>query len=144
MTAKYDLDQLLKAKRDISKVVAEKKKASKGADKCEEEIAQSKALDAQITEQEVKKELLEKQLAKELNKIGNIVSKAVPVSKTEDDNKVIRTWGVPSDLKVTGEELGKLHHHEVMQCLDIVEMDRGSRVAGHRGYYLKGWGVLLN
>jgi len=36
----------LKQKRDISKVVAEKKKASKGADKCEEEIAQSKALDA--------------------------------------------------------------------------------------------------
>ena len=68
----------------------------------------------------------------------------MPVSKTEDDNKVIRTWGVPSELKVTGEELGKLHHHEVMQCLDIVEMDRGSRVAGHRGYYLKGLGVLLN
>lgn len=83
-------------------------------------------------------------MARELNKIGNIIHPDVPVSNTEDDNKVIRTWGVPSDLVVTGEELGKLHHHEVMQCLDIVELERGSRVAGHRGYFLKGLGVLLN
>ena len=31
-----------------------------------------------------------------------------------------------------------------MQCLDIIELERGSRVAGHRGYFLKGLGVLLN
>jgi seryl-tRNA synthetase len=87
---------------------------------------------------------LEKALNKELNKIGNIISPNVPISKNEDDNKVIRTWGTPSDLVITGEELGKLHHHEVMQCLDIIELERGSRVAGHRGYFLKGLGVLLN
>jgi seryl-tRNA synthetase len=28
-----------------------------------------------------------------LNKIGNILSADVVISKTEDDNKVIRTWG---------------------------------------------------
>jgi seryl-tRNA synthetase len=86
----------------------------------------------------------EKELEKQLNKIGNIVSPNVPVSKTEDDNRVVRKWGEPSDLKINGEELGKLHHHEVMQCLDLLEMERGARVAGHRGYYLKGYGVLLN
>lgn len=31
-----------------------------------------------------------------------------------------------------------------MQCLDIVEFTRGQNVAGHRGFYLKGAGVLLN
>ncbi len=87
---------------------------------------------------------MEKDLAKELNKIGNLVCDKVPISNNEDDNKVIRTWGTPSDLVITGEELGKLHHHEVMQCLDIIELERGSRVAGHRGYFLKGLGVLLN
>ena len=40
--------------------------------------------------------------------------------------------------------MGKLRHHEIMQCLGILEMDRGVRVAGHRGYYLKGLGVMLN
>jgi hypothetical protein len=37
--AKYALDNLNKEKNAISKVVAQKKKDSKGQDKCEEEIA---------------------------------------------------------------------------------------------------------
>ena len=39
---------------------------------------------------------------------------------------------------------GKMHHHELMKCLDILESARGAKVAGHRGYFLKGYGVLLN
>jgi seryl-tRNA synthetase len=67
------------------------------------------------------------------------------ISKTEDDNKVVRTFLEPNkDLVVDGQSLGKLHHHEIMQCLDMVEFERGQRVAGHRGYFLKGVGVLLN
>jgi seryl-tRNA synthetase len=144
MSAKFEMESSKKQKNDISKIVAQKKKDSKGQDKCEEEIAQSKALDGKIEELETTRDTLEKALNKELNKIGNIISPNVPISKNEDDNKVIRTWGTPSDLVITGEELGKLHHHEVMQCLDIIELERGSRVAGHRGYFLKGLGVLLN
>lgn len=83
--------------------------------------------------------------AKLLNKIGNILHPDVVISKNEDDNKVIRTWGtVNKEFIVDGSALGKLHHHEVMQCLDMVEFERGQKVAGHRGYFLKGHGVLLN
>lgn len=49
-SAKYTLDTLNMQKNKISKIVAEKKKASKGQDKCEEEVAESKALDAKIDE----------------------------------------------------------------------------------------------
>lgn len=45
---------------------------------------------------------------------------------------------------VDGKTLGHLHHHEIMQVLDVVELDRGQNIAGHRGYFLKGAGVLLN
>jgi len=31
-----------------------------------------------------------------------------------------------------------------MDLLDMVEFERGQKVAGHRGYYLKNAGVLLN
>ena len=31
-----------------------------------------------------------------------------------------------------------------MRCLDMFEPDRGSKVAGHWGYFLKGVGVLFN
>ena len=73
------------------------------------------------------------------------MSDRATVAPTEDGNQVVRTFSEPpKDLIVDGSALGKLHHHEVMTCLNIVEFERGQRVAGHRGYYLKGIGVLLN
>jgi seryl-tRNA synthetase len=136
---------LNKEKNAISKVVAQKKKDSKGQDKCEEEIAQSKAIDDKIAEQKkITTEAVAEQ-EKTLNKIGNLLHPNATVSKTEDDNKVMRTFLEPNkELVVDGLSLGKLHHHEIMQCLDMVEFERGQRVAGHRGYFLKGVGVLLN
>lgn len=47
-------------------------------------------------------------------------------------------------MEVDGKTIGKLHHHEVMGLLDFVEFERGQKVAGHRGYFLKGYGVMLN
>jgi len=132
-------------KNKISKIVAEKKKASKGQDKCEEEVAESKALDAKIDEQKKITANAVSEQEKVLGKIGNIVSPMAVISKSEDDNLVVRTFGEPNrDIVVDGSALGKLHHHEIMQCLDMVEFERGQKVAGHRGYYLKGVGVLLN
>jgi len=83
-------------------------------------------------------------LNKTLSKIGNIVAKEVVISKDEELNQVVTTWGEIPELKVDGLMPGHFHHHEVMQALDIVEFERGQKVAGHRGYYLKGAGVLLN
>lgn len=68
----------------------------------------------------------------------------VPISKDEANNAVVSQWGEVPELAVDGKTLGKLHHHEIMQCLDMVEFERGQKIAGHRGYFLKGVGVLLN
>mmetsp|Transcript_46081 Transcript_46081/g.33866 ORF Transcript_46081/g.33866 Transcript_46081/m.33866 type:complete len:141 (+) Transcript_46081:325-747(+) len=83
-------------------------------------------------------------LAVKLNKIGNPIAPDVVISKNEDDNAVVSTWGVPSTIQVDGKTLGRLHHHEIMQILDMVELERGQKIAGHRGYFLKGPGVLMN
>ena len=69
---------------------------------------------------------------------------SVHVSKDEEENVVVSKWGVPSTLKVDRKTIGCLPHHEVMQVLDIVELARGAKIAGHRGFFLKGYGVLLN
>jgi len=102
-------------------------------------LVNDKIATAIIEEKEIK--LL---IDKKLKSIGNIVQADVPISKDEKENQVVRTWGNIPDLKVDGNTLGKLHHHEIMQCLNICEFDRGNRIAGHRGYYLRGAGVLLN
>lgn len=56
---------------------------------------------------------------------------------------MVRTWGEISTLKVTGKR-GAYHHHEVLKALGGYDPERGQKVAGHRGYFLKGVGVLLN
>ena len=119
-------------------------KESKGKDPCTEERKEAAAINDKIDVCKKEVQALEEKLNQTVSLIGNIVPTDVPISKNEDDNKVVSTWGQPTTLEVTGEKLGQLHHHEIMQCLDMVEFERGQKVAGHRGYFLKGVGVLLN
>lgn len=78
-----------------------------------------------------------------VNTVGNIVHDSVPVSDNEDNNKVERTWGEISKIKITGKR-GGLHHHEILREIGGYDPERGQKVAGHRGYFLRGPGVLLN
>lgn len=73
--------------------------------------------------------------------IGNIVHDSVPVSDNEDNNTVLRKWAPPG---VEVEKKDVLSHHEVLLRLDGYDPDRGVKVVGHRGYFLRQWGVFLN
>ena len=59
-----------------------------------------------------------------------------------------KKWGQEhkDNIKVDENNLkiGNLRHHEVMNLLDMVDLERGAKIAKHRGYFLKGVGVLLN
>ena len=68
-------------------------------------------VEAQIAE-------MKENLDKELNKIGNLVHESVVVSKNEDDNEIVSTWG---DVTSTGEQY--LHHHEVCFSLEYMAND---------------------
>jgi seryl-tRNA synthetase len=107
-------------------------------------VEKSKELKLSIDEAEKEAVELEKKRNAKLNLIGNIVADPVPKFKDEENNEVYRKWGEKPALEVDGKTLGHLHHHEVMALLDMVEFERGQKVAGHRGYFLKGAGVLLN
>lgn len=52
-----------------------------------------------------------------------------------------RTWA-PDGVKVEKKDV--LSHHEVLLRLDGYDPDRGVKVVGHRGYFLRQWGVFLN
>lgn len=73
-------------------------------------------------------------------RILNVISQ-VPVSDNEDNNAIQRTWAPPG---VAVEKKDVLSHHEVLLRLDGYDPDRGTKVVGHRGYFLKQWGVFLN
>ena len=63
------------------------------------------------------------------------------MNNNEDNNELIRSW-TPEGVNV--EKRDCLSHHDVLSRLDGYEAERGVKVVGHRGYFLKRWGVFLN
>ncbi len=64
--------------------------------------------------------------------VPNVPDKSVPVGKDERDNVEIKKWGeVPKfDFLVK-------NHIELAALHDLIDFERGSKVAGSRGYFLK-------
>lgn len=70
--------------------------------------------------------------------IPNIPLEDVPIGKDESGNKKIKDWGEKAKFDFKPKD-----HIELGTNLDILDLDRGSKVAGFRGYYLKNDGVLM-
>ncbi|KAB8416377.1 hypothetical protein FH972_024896 [Carpinus fangiana] len=134
----YEVMQIGTKINTLQKDIGAKKKAKENAD----DLLQQKN---DLTEQKKKQEesAAEKQIAlnRKLKSIGNYVHDSVPRSGTEDDNAIIRTWA-PEGVKP--EKKDCLSHHEVLTRIDGYDPARATKISGHRGYCLTGWGVFLN
>ena len=75
----------------------------------------------------------------EWNKIGNIVHPSVPISNNEDNNLIIKTNG-----ECMLQTDAPLHHSQLLSKINGCNLESGSIISGHRGYFLKGDAVLLN
>ena len=149
---KTDLNKLQK------EVIAPKKKAKEN---CDAEVAQMKAMKVEIDE--IDKQIPEVEASRDrlLNRIGNIVDPEVPISKhEEEDNLVVALYPEPLEaenggdkpllpcsqgaIKYTLPESKPLTHDDLLWRVDGYEPQRGQQVGGHRAYFLKNAGVLLN
>jgi seryl-tRNA synthetase len=93
----------------------------------------------QLKDIEGKLEEIETEMNKLISFIPNVPDASVPVGKDENDNVEIRTWGSPMSPTFPIKS-----HIELGQDLDIVDFERGSKVSGFRGYFLKNEGALLH
>ena len=67
-----------------------------------------------------------------------------PILYLQDENVTIRTWHPDGPNVEVKQRTDILAHHEVMLRLDAFDMERGSKIAGHRGFFLTGDGIDLN
>lgn len=106
----------------------------------------SKAMKAGIKDAEEEEKVLAEERDTALVPIGNLVHDTVPVSDDEKNNTIVREIGTPRlPLDLGGGNKEKMYNHvDLVQLLDIAILEKGSEVAGSRGYYLKNEGVLLN
>lgn len=71
--------------------------------------------------------------------VPNIPSKDTPLGLNESKNEVIETHGKPKKFDFKAKD-----HIELGKELDIIDLERGVKVSGFRGYYLKNEGAKLH
>lgn len=133
---KYDEDALRAERNKISKKIAELKKAGK---KAVVEMKQAKEIPKKIEKSQEKRKKLEKDIDYLMKQIPNIMDKSVPKGKDESENVEVRKWG-----KIPKFNFKIKNHVDLVEDLDLVDTERGAKVAGSRFYYLKKDLVFLN
>lgn len=72
-------------------------------------------------------------------RVPNIPDMSVPDGDSDADNVEVKKWGEPTAFSFTPKD-----HVELMTALDMADFERGAKVAGFRGYFLKNDGALLS
>ena len=143
---RFDLDEINKKLNKLQKEIGLKFKNKEDASELLKKKDELMAEKKQLTEQEQQED---QTLRKKVFTVGNIVHPSVVVSMDEANNELVRTWA-PKGLGELGKvatATGKpaaLSHHEVLLRLDGYDPDRGVKISGHRGFFLRNWGVFLN
>ncbi|XP_066388560.1 serine--tRNA ligase-like isoform X1 [Miscanthus floridulus] len=133
----FELDKIRQELNATSKKIG-KLKASKQEEEVKKLMESTDEIKKRLAAKEVEVQEAKSTLDAKVTTIGNIVHESVPVSDDEANNKIVRTFGekrVEENLK---------NHVDLCRMLDIVALEKGADVAGGRGFYLKGKGVLLN
>ncbi|MDZ4205606.1 MAG: serine--tRNA ligase [Patescibacteria group bacterium] len=72
-------------------------------------------------------------------KVPNVPDGSVPNGDSNDDNEEIKKWG-----NIPKFDFEPKSHIEIMTNLGMADFERGVKVAGFRGYFLKGSGAMLS
>jgi seryl-tRNA synthetase len=73
--------------------------------------------------------------------VPNVPDLSVPEGESDADNIEVREWGEPRDFSKEGFE--PKGHIELMENLGLVDLERGVKVSGFRGYFLRGDATML-
>ncbi|MFH0892287.1 MAG: serine--tRNA ligase [Candidatus Falkowbacteria bacterium] len=145
---KIDIDGLLKLddrRRElltkIDSLRAERNELAKTAKQgkpSEEQINKGKELKEGVAQTETELKAVEEQYEDIMVKVPTIPSKDVPVGKDDSENVEIYREGEPTKF-----DFEPKSHMELARDLDLFDLERGAKVAGYRGYYVKNEAVSL-
>lgn len=145
-----DLDRLLKVddERKTIRAQMDEKKAEQnrmsdtiaraGGEERSQLIEGMKHVKEGFLELEEKHKLVMEEWQKLMLQVPNIPDMSVPEGESDADNKEVKKWGEETQF-----DFAPKGHVELMEELGMVDFARGTKVAGFRGYFLKGDGALL-
>ena len=128
-------DELKQKRNQMSIKIGNEKKAGNNASGLLEEMGEiSKKLD----DLENSRKSVEEDFHKLSFSIPNLIHESVPIGPDESFNKQLRAWG-----EIPKFDFELKDHIDLGLSLDIIDLERASKTAGARFYYLKGGLVKL-
>ncbi len=101
-------------------------------------VTEMRQVSERIKEIEVYLKDIEIEVNNFLLNLPNIPHSTVPIGKDENDNVEIRKWGQPKEF-----DFEPLNHWDIAETLDIIDFQRGAKIAGARFSIMKGLGAKL-
>lgn len=149
---KLDLNELIKADDERLVVLSEVERLRAKQNLVSERMPQLKS-DSEKAELIKSMQFLKEDLKKEEDKlkdvmevwralmlrVPNVPDVSVPDGDTDADNKEVKVWGEKTVFDFKPKD-----HVEIMTKLDMVDFERGTKVHGFRGYFLKNDGAILS
>ncbi len=128
--------EAMKAKQnEITKKIPDMKKCGEDTTAI---FAEMKELSAEIKELDAKVSEIDDELRDFMLRIPNIPSEKTPIGKDDSDNVEVRRWGTPREFSFEAKA-----HWDIGTNLDILDFDRGAKIAGTRFTVYKGLGARL-
>ena len=147
----FDVDKLLEVDDERRRLLgrveerrAEQKVSSNAIVKADSEerdniLEKMKVLKSELEHEEEELKTIMKEWQVLMLQVPNVPDTSVPEGDSEEDNVVLKTWGEKPKFDFDPKD-----HIELMLNLDMVDFERGAKVHGFRGYFLKNAGVLLS
>ncbi len=129
-----EIESLQSLKNDLNDLM----KQAKTPDERQDIIAKGKEIKVSLEIKEPEYAGVKKQFETLMMQVPTVPSIDTPVGRSDADNIEVAVWGEKRVFDFTPKT-----HIEIGRALDILDLERGVKVAGYRGYYLKNEGVLL-
>ncbi len=128
-------EQLKARRNELSQQVGARKKAGENADDLMEE---TRTLKVKLDELDSAAATLDDEMRFSLSRLPNLTRDEVPVGKSEEDNKVVKTWGEKPQFDFEAKP-----HWELGEALGILDLERAAKLSGARFAVYMGAGARL-
>ena len=131
-----EADRLRRRRNEITRDIAEAKKAGKATEKLRKEAA---TLPEEIDALDAKTDELAEKVRSGLLRLPNLLHESVPVGKDDTENVEVGRWGTPRRV-----DFELKSHGELLEALRLADFDRARKIAGAGFVYLLGDLVRLD
>lgn len=128
-----ETEQLNALKNDLNDMIR-----SAEADERQEIIEKGKEIKTKLEIKEPELKRINDEFEAMMAKVPNVVSEDTPVGKSSEENVETEKWGKIPEFGFPIKD-----HVQIGKELDILDLEKGVKVAGYRGYYLKNEGASL-